>query len=574
MMNGNKIDHHFFRRKTMWATLRFYRTSLAYITGPCGRTFCSNSSSQKYSNKIATGPGLDHFIGSTIGQTTTTIPTIHVNSRQPIVPYLPPELIDGKNQKVYIEVYGCQMNVNDTEIIRTILKSHNYQFVNNVDDANVILLVTCAIREGAESKIWARLRKLKMYKRQLGLLGCMAERLKEKAIQKEKLIDIIAGPDSYRSLPTLLAANRLSGQSAVNVLLSLEETYKDVQPDPICAGKASTFVSIMRGCDNMCSYCIVPFTRGRERSRPIESIVDEVKIAVTNGIREVTLLGQNVNSYRDTSSCSFSNIEGQKLVSGFKTIYKPKEGGLTFDRLLDEVAKVNPEVRIRFTSPHPKDFPDEVLDTIMRHKNICKCIHLPAQSGSNTVLERMRRGYTREAYLQLVEKIKSKIPSVALTSDFISGFCGETEEEHLDTVDLMEKVGYSFCYLFAYSMREKTHAYYKLKDDVPFEVKTRRVDQLNQLFRSIAQSYNNSLIGSNQLVLVEGPSLRSQQDLKGRCDRNTRVVFPAIEVVNEETGQSKVPSIGDYVVINIQSATSQSLKGTPITFSSIDKFEK
>lgn len=545
----------------MWAIARLRIVSLL---SPC-RAFCSNSS-QKFNEKIANGPGLNQFIGS-------NIPPIRVNSRQPIVPYLPADVIDGKNRRVYIETYGCQMNVNDTEITRSILKLHNYQFVEKEEDADVILLVTCAIREGAEAKIWNRLRQLRKRKGQIGLLGCMAERLKEKAIHKEKLIDIVAGPDSYRSLPTLLAANRLSGQSAVNVLLSLEETYQDVYPDPVCAGKASTFVSIMRGCDNMCSYCIVPFTRGRERSRPIQSIIEEVKIAVENGVREVTLLGQNVNSYRDTSDPSI-NVKGQRLAPGFQTIYKPKEGGLTFDHLLDEVARVNPNVRIRFTSPHPKDFPDEVLDTIMRHENICKCIHLPAQSGSNSVLERMRRGYTKEAYLELVDRIKSKIPSIAITSDFICGFCGESDQEHEETVDLMEKVGYSFAFIFAYSMRERTHAHYTLKDDVPYEVKTARVNQLAKVFRSNAESFNKSLIGTHQLVLVEGTSLRSQLDLQGRCDRNTRVVFPADCILEEETAEYKVPSIGDYVVVAIQSANSQSMKGTAIAFSSIAKFNQ
>ena len=467
------------------------------------------------------------------------------------------------------------MNFNDSEIVRGILKNYNYQFTDEPLDSDVILLMTCAIREGAESKIWKRLNQLRRYRgsRQIGLLGCMAERLKEKAVQRDKLIDIVAGPDSYRSLPTLLAANRLSGQSAYNVLLSLEETYQDVHPDPVCAGKASTFVSIMRGCDNMCSYCIVPFTRGRERSRPISSIVDEVKRAIDNGMREITLLGQNVNSYVDSSDSVDSQHE-QKVVTGFKTLYRPKKGSKTFGHLLDEVALINPEVRIRFTSPHPKDFPDEVLDAISRHANICKCLHMPAQSGSNTVLERMRRGYTKEAYLELVDRIKSKIPSIAITSDFICGFCGETEEEHAETVDLVEKVGYSIGYIFAYSMRERTHAHYTLKDDVPYGVKTRRVNEINELLRSKARVENASLIGSHQLVLVEGSSHRSPLDLQGRCDRNTRVVFPAGPVVDNETGEKKIPTVGDYVAVQIESVTSQSMRGVPVSKSSIAEFTK
>lgn len=550
----------------MWSSARSY----AFVSLRSCRLFCSNNSSlpHKFTKAISDGPGLSHFIES-------STPKVHVTARNPVIPYFPPDLTDGGNRRIYIETYGCQMNFNDTEIVRGILKDHNYRFTEEPLDADVIFLMTCAIREGAEGKIWKRLNQLRRYtgNRQIGLLGCMAERLKEKAVQRDKLIDIVAGPDSYRSLPTLLAANRLSGQSAYNVLLSLEETYQDVHPDPVCAGKASTFVSIMRGCDNMCSYCIVPFTRGRERSRPVSSIVDEVKRAIDNGIREITLLGQNVNSYVDSTD-SMNNQHEQKVVTGFKTLYKPKKGSKTFGHLLDEVAAIDPEVRIRFTSPHPKDFPDEVLDAIARHENICKCLHLPAQSGSNSVLERMRRGYTKEAYLELVDRIKSKIPSIAITSDFICGFCGETEEEHAETVHLVEQVGYSMGYIFAYSMRERTHAHYTLKDDVPYEVKTRRVAEVNELLRSKAKLNNESLVGSQQLVLVEGTSFRSLSDLQGRCDRNTRVVFPADPVIDEKTGENEIPQVGDYVSVQIESVTSQSMRGVPVSKSSIAQFSK
>jgi MiaB/RimO family radical SAM methylthiotransferase len=354
-----------------------------------------NHSSERvteFRDRLSTGPALHQFT-SDPGELSSLLhldpdDKVYVAKRSSSHPYIDPKLLDGQQRKVYFETYGCQMNVNDTEIAVRILREHNYLIVNDIEEAQIVFLMTCAIREGAESKIWIRLKQLRRAKRaigidQIGLLGCMAERLKTRALEKEKLLDIVAGPDSYRDLPKLLAINNSTGQNAVNVLLSMDETYADVMPSVVDAkSKTSAYVSIMRGCENMCSYCIVPFTRGKERSRPLDSILREVDSLQSNGVREIILLGQNVNSYRDKSCESESTVS---LSKGFKTIYKPKTGGLTFDILLDKVAQVNPEVRIRFTSPHPKDFPDQVLEVINRHPNICKNLHLPAQSGSDQV---------------------------------------------------------------------------------------------------------------------------------------------------------------------------------------------
>ncbi|XP_022264730.1 mitochondrial tRNA methylthiotransferase CDK5RAP1 isoform X5 [Canis lupus familiaris] len=346
----------------------------------------------------------------------------------------------------------------------------------------------------------------------------MAERLKEEILNREKMVDILAGPDAYRDLPRLLAVAE-SGQQAANVLLSLDETYADVMPVQTSPSATSAFVSIMRGCDNMCSYCIVPFTRGRERSRPVASILEEVRKLSEQGLKEVTLLGQNVNSFQDSSEVQFNNAVSTNLSRGFSTNYKPKKGGLRFTYLLDQVSRVDPEMRIRFTSPHPKDFPDEVLQLIHERDNICKQIHLPAQSGSSRVLEAMRRGYSREAYVELIHHIRESIPGVSLSSDFIAGFCGETEEDHLQTVSLLREVQYNMGFLFAYSMRQKTRAYHRLKDDVPEEVKLRRLEELITVFREEATKANMASVGSTQLVLVEGNGFIILLTLSSiRCD--------------------------------------------------------
>lgn len=354
------------------------------------------------------------------------------------------------------------MNVNDTEIVWSILQKNGYERAENVKDADVALLVTCAIREGAETKIWNRLNHISAMKAnrskkrgplQIGILGCMAERLKTQVLEVQRSVDVVCGPDAYKDLPRLLTLTRDGKNSAVNVLLSLEETYADTMPVRLNANAVNAYVSIQRGCDNMCTYCIVPFTRGRERSRPISSIEAECEALAEQGVKEITLLGQNVNSYRDMTTQRDDNV-ARPIVDGFKTVYKTKEGGARFAELLARAAEAVPDVRIRFTSPHPKDFPCEVLNTIKYYPNICKSLHIPAQSGSTEVLERMRRGYSREAYIDLIRHIRDVLPNVTLSSDFICGFCGETDVEFEETLSLIDEVKYNVAFLFAYSMRE------------------------------------------------------------------------------------------------------------------------
>jgi tRNA A37 methylthiotransferase MiaB len=500
----------------------------------------------------------------------------------------------SKDPTVFVEIYGCQMNVNDAEIVYAILKESGYRRADHVDDANIVLLMTCAIRENAEHKIWQRLHGLQLRKRttpnfRLGVLGCMAERLKQKILEVEKSVDIVCGPDAYRDLPRLLSTVENGDSNAMNVMLSLEETYADITPLRINQDGVSAFVSIMRGCDNMCSYCIVPFTRGRERSRPIESILQEVQYLRDQGVKEIILLGQNVNSYHDTSTETVipsSIIEpsiqpSPSLSRGFKTIYKRKRHeGQRFADLLDRVASIDSGIRFRFTSPHPKDFPDELLEVIRSHDNLCKSIHLPAQSGSSRVLETMRRGYTREAYLDLVRHIRDRIPAITLSSDFISGFCGETEEDHQETVSLLREVKYEMAYMFAYSMREKTHAHHHYIDDVPDDVKQRRLAEIIQVFRELVKSKNEAYIGTDQLVLIEGPSKRSGNHLVGRTDGNLKCVFPDIPVEDKDTDHESTatqkPLIGlkkgDYIRVHIQAATAGTLLGTPLERTSLKKF--
>ncbi|XP_076466519.1 mitochondrial tRNA methylthiotransferase CDK5RAP1-like [Babylonia areolata] len=505
------------------------------------------------------------------------------------VPYIHPEMLHGNQRKVYFQTYGCQMNVSDTEIAWSILEKSGYTRTDIITEADVILLMTCAIREGAEDKVWSRLEYFKSLKRKqrgqraapvtIGILGCMAERLKQKIVEREKMVDVVCGPDAYRDLPHLLASSFVSGQAAVNVQLSLEETYADIIPVRPNPDNHSAFVSIMRGCDNMCTYCIVPFTRGRERSRPLTSIVEEVKQLSDQGIKEVTLLGQNVNSYRDlseTSSRGGVDIPSLTEMSrGFRTVYKPRSGGHRFADLLEKVSEVDPEMRIRFTSPHPKDFPDEVLNLIQERPNICRQIHLPAQSGSDAMLEAMGRGYTRAAYLELVNHIRSIIPDVALSSDFIAGFCGETEANHQETLTLIRSVQYNFAFCFPYSMRQKTRAFHRLKDDVPADVKQRRHTELVAAFRAEAEKIHASQIGSKQLVLVEGTSKRSSKDWVGRNEANTRVIFPKAELPSHRhTLELSSVGRGDYVAVQIISGTSQILRAVPLYHTTLQDFWK
>jgi len=407
----------------------------------------------------------------------------------------------------------------------------------------------------------------------------MAERLKTRLVEETKVVDVVCGPDAYRDLPRMLAATP-SGHAGVNVLLSLDETYADVMPVRLDSTGISAFVSIMRGCDNMCTYCIVPFTRGRERSRPIQSIVDEVKYLRDQGVKEVMLLGQNVNSYRDLSDGEGGGVAEGKAATklsndGFRTVYKSKLGGRRFADLLARVSDVDPEMRVRFTSPHPKDFPGELLDLINERPNVCNYIHLPAQSGSDQVLRDMRRGYTREAYLRLVDDIKTRIPDVSLSSDFISGFCGETEEDHEETLDLIRQVKYAFCFAFPYSMREKTGAQRRLTDDVIESVKKRRHSEVVTAFRAEALALNRSRIGEKHLVLVEGRSKRSEDALVGRNDAFVKVVFPKMPIAatSDCSSSSSIPGPGHYVIVEILDATSLTLIGRPLCFSSIAEFE-
>ncbi|XP_015276372.1 PREDICTED: CDK5 regulatory subunit-associated protein 1 [Gekko japonicus] len=521
--------------------------------------------------KLATGPPMQHFLrGAAPAQESHRLPD---DAKEDAAHYLGTDTVAEAPRKVYLETYGCQMNVNDTEITWSILQRSGYLRTSRLEEADVILLVTCSIREKAERTIWNRLRHLTALKSKrssalvplrIGILGCMAERLKEKILDQEKMVDVVAGPDAYRDLPRLLAVAE-TGQQAANVLLSLDETYADVLPVQTSTSSTSAFVSIMRGCDNMCSYCIVPFTRGRERSRPVASILQEVQLLSDQGVKEVTLLGQNVNSYRDTSEVQFLSGAPAPLSRGFSTVYKPKAGGLRFAALLDRVSLVDPEMRIRFTSPHPKDFPDEVFQLMRERPNLCKQIHLPAQSGSTRVLEAMRRGYTREAYLELVHHIRASLPGVSLSSDLIAGFCGETEADHQQTISLLRQVRYNVAFIFAYSMRQKTRAFHRLQDDVPSEVKVQRLKELMAVFREEAASANAAAVGHTQVVLVEGPSRRSPSDLCGRNDGNIKVIFPDVEIDGGSgPGSAAKAKPGDYVLVEICSASSQTLRGIPL----------
>lgn len=482
------------------------------------------------------------------------------------------------------------------EIVLSIMKNAGYSEVVDVpESAEIIFINTCAIRDNAEQKVWQRLNYFWFLKRhwksnvkigrsqslrppKVVVLGCMAERLKEKILDANKMVDVVCGPDAYRDLPRLLEEVDY-GQKGINTLLSLEETYADISPVRISKNSITAFVSIMRGCNNMCSFCIVPFTRGRERSRPVESIVREVEELSKEGVKEVTLLGQNVNSYNDTSGLEKDVEPGTnwKLSEGFSSMCKVKKTGLRISDLLDRLSTEFPEMRFRYTSPHPKDFPDELLYLMRDRHNICKYIHLPAQTGSSTVLERMRRGYTREAYLDLVQKIREIVPQMGISSDFICGFCGETEEEHEDTLSLVRTVGYDMAYMFAYSMREKTHANRNYDDDVPEEVKQRRLSELIEAFRESTGQCYDSQIGSIQLVLVEGPNKRAPDtELIGKSDRGHRVSFAKLPVIDraDNSTSKRNPSVGDYVEVYIMKSTRASLFGEALAITKLSLFQR
>jgi tRNA-2-methylthio-N6-dimethylallyladenosine synthase len=444
-------------------------------------------------------------------------------------------LIDSSNntgKKLYLESYGCQMNFSDSEIVASILIEKGYSTTKNIEESDVILLNTCAIRDNAEQRIRNRLKDFNLIKKKnpnliIGIMGCMAERLKSQLLEEEKLVDIVVGPDAYRDLPNLIEIAE-SGSKAVNVLLSREETYADITPVRLDSNGVTAFISIMRGCDNMCSFCVVPFTRGRERSRDPFTIVKEAKDLFNKGYREVTLLGQNVDSYK----------------------WKKDNEYVNFAKLLEMVAQIHPDLRIRFSTSHPKDMTDEVLEVMAKYENICKYIHLPVQSGNNEILKKMNRGYTREWYLERIAAIRRIIPDCAISTDIIAGFCSETEEQHKDTISLMNEVKYDFAYMFKYSERPKTLAQRKYADDVPEEIKTKRLNEIISLQVQHSLESNKRAVGKVHKVLIEGFSKRSKEHFYGRNSQNAVIVFPK---------ENYKP--GDYVNVFVKDCTSATLLG-------------
>jgi tRNA-2-methylthio-N6-dimethylallyladenosine synthase len=439
--------------------------------------------------------------------------------------------VDAK-KKIFIETHGCQMNFSDSEIVGSIMMEEGHELTKVVQEADVIFVNTCSIRDNAEQKVRNRLKQFNTFKRKkpgliIGLLGCMAERVKENLFEEEKNLDLIAGPDAYRNLPQLLRQAE-GGQKAINLMLSADETYADIKPVRIDGNGVSAFISIMRGCENFCSYCVVPYTRGTERSRPHLTIINEARDLFEKGFRDVTLLGQNVNSY---------SWEENGEVTGFA-------------KLIEAVASIDPLLRVRFATSHPKDISNELIETIADHQNICRSIHLPVQSGSNRMLWEMNRNYTREWYLNRIEAIRKAIPDCMISTDIIAGFCGETEEDHQDTMALMKEVGFDYAYMFKYSERPDTLAADTKNDDVPEEVKARRLQEIIDLQGKLSlESYQND-IGKTYEVLIEGSSKRSKSQLSGRTSQNKMVVF---------NGNGQTP--GTYVYVKILDCTSATLKG-------------
>lgn len=441
-------------------------------------------------------------------------------------------------KKFYIESYGCAMNFADSEIVASILNASGFTASTTYTDADLVLVNTCSIREKAEQTIRSRLHLFRQAKRSnpgllIGVLGCMAERLKSKLLEEEKLVDLVVGPDGYRTLPVLIEAAE-GGQKSVNVLLSREETYADISPVRLNSNGVNAFVSIMRGCNNMCSFCVVPFTRGRERSRDANSILKECSELFDRGYREVTLLGQNVDSYH---------------------WYSETEQDISFAMLLEQVAGISPELRVRFSTSHPKDITDEVLFVIARHENICNYIHLPVQSGSNRVLQLMNRTYTREWYLAKVRRIRELMPDCGITSDIISGFCTETEADHQETLSLMQEAQFDMSYMYFYSERPGTLAARRYTDDVPEAEKKRRLDEIVKCQNKISQVSNRKDIGTISKVLIEGDSKKSEQDWMGRNSQNKVVVFPK---------QGSAAGKGNYALVRILECTGATLIGKTI----------
>lgn len=436
------------------------------------------------------------------------------------------------SKKIYIETYGCQMNVGDSEVIFSILGKEGYERTESMEDADVILANTCSVRDNAEQRIWGRIEVFHKQKEKrsgvvVGIVGCMAERLKDKLLDTHK-VDLVAGPDSYRTLPALLR-DIAPDKPQINVMLSHEETYADIVPVRTDRNGVSAFISIMRGCNNVCSYCVVPYTRGAERSRDPQTIVDEARDVFSKGYKEVTLLGQNVDSYN----------------------WKPAEGeGCDFPKLLEMVARISPELRVRFATNHPKDISDELIETMARYDNICNHIHLPVQSGSDRLLEKMRRRYTAEWYLERVAMIREVLPGCGITTDVIAGFCSETEEDHQQTLELFRKVGFDYAYMFYYSERPGTLAARHYPDDVPLDVKTRRLNEIIALQSELSLKSNQNDIGKTFRVLVEGPSKKNSEELCGRSGSNKMCVFPG-----------KGHKAGDYVDVKVLSCTSATLIG-------------
>ncbi|MCX4262825.1 MAG: tRNA (N6-isopentenyl adenosine(37)-C2)-methylthiotransferase MiaB [Alistipes sp.] len=439
--------------------------------------------------------------------------------------------LTGAGRKLFIETYGCQMNVGDSEIVVSIMQQHGYIYTDRAEEADVVLINTCSIRDNAEQRIWGRLSEMRRLRKQrpslvVGVIGCMAERLKEQLIEGGHGVDVVAGPDAYRDLPKLVREAEAGGKG-VNVMLSQEETYAEIAPVRLDRNGVGAFIAIMRGCNNYCSYCVVPYTRGVERSRDAATIVREARELFDNGYREVTLLGQNVNSYRT--------------------------GDVDFPALLRMVAEISPLLRVRFATSHPKDISDRLLETMASMPNICRAIHLPAQSGSSEMLRRMNRKYTREWYLDRVAAIRRYMPDCAITTDLIAGFSGETEQEHLETLSLMREVGYDFAYMFKYSERPGTFAQRNMADDVPDQVKTRRLSEIIELQNTLSEQSNRRDIGKEFEILVECTSKRSEQQLSGRTSQNKMVVF--------DRGTHRA---GDYVRVRITGCSSATLFGEEV----------
>ena len=449
--------------------------------------------------------------------------------------------------KLFIQSYGCAMNFSDSEIVASILKNEGYSLTNNLEESDLILLNTCSIREKAEETIRKRLKNFNNLKRRkpsliIGILGCMAERLKDKLLNEEKIVDIVAGPDSYRDLPNLVKKVKNDDEKSVNTILSLEETYENIEPVRINTNGITAFISIMRGCDNMCSFCVVPFTRGRERSRNPKSIVDEAKNLFNKGYKEITLLGQNVDSYKWSKETN--NKKKLEKFSDINEIIK-------FSDLLEMTAKISPDLRVRFSTSHPKDITTDVLNVIKNYENVCNYIHLPAQSGNSRILKKMNRTYDREWYLNKVDDIKTIIgKDCGISSDFITGFCSETEDEHGDTLTLMDNVIYDYSYMFYYSERPGTLAQRKYEDDIPLDTKKRRLDEIIKKQNTHSLKRNKLTIDNTYKVLVEGYSKKSDDFLKGRTSENKVVIFP-----------KKNGVIGNYVDLKIRDCNSATLFG-------------